>query len=236
MRTPLVLTLMLSMVSTTALANPNRRGGPPYAVPAGAEVSLPGDPEMRDIRVTLRDLRGLISTLRNQAMVAEMQRRLDRVDRKLARLDTVRWNLIDTAAAFEADALRCNQALDLATRAPVPRLPRDPYREDWYPAEPTPPPGPLVTAPDELARIQGAIEQASFSKDKLAVLRSASRERAFTSEQVLTLVRGFSFGNDKVEAAALLHPKVVDPENWYVVYGAFDFESDKRKLRQRIGD
>ena len=43
------------------------------------------------------------------------------------------------------------------------------------------------------------------------------------------------FEKDKVEAAVLLHPHVVDPENWFQVYGAFDFDANKRKVRERVG-
>jgi hypothetical protein len=44
-----------------------------------------------------------------------------------------------------------------------------------------------------------------------------------------------TFGKDKVEVAALLFEAVVDPENWFEVYGALTFESDKRELRKRVG-
>ena len=95
------------------------------------------------------------------------------------------------------------------------------------------PPPPRVVSSGELSRIQGAIRSESFSDDKLAVLRDASRGRQFTSAQVRGLMDLFAFSDDKVDAAVILYPKVVDQQNWYTVYGALTFSSDKDALRAR---
>lgn len=219
----LTLLLPISASAGRPLAQPEsaaRRPSPHHMVP--------GDPEVKELRRSMRDLRGLISTLRNPAMIAEMERRLDRMDRQLARLDTARWNLIDTATALEAEAIDCARALDVAQRPPPP--PPEPIPEVWYPPEP------VITTPAELAAIRRAVQQATFDKDKLATLRGASRDRAFTVAQVRGLLDLFTFGKDKIQAAEMLHPLVVDLENWFQVYAAFEFESDRRKLRQRVGD
>ena len=95
------------------------------------------------------------------------------------------------------------------------------------------PPAPRVVSSSELHQIERSINRESFSDDQLAVLRSASRGRYFTSAQVLQLMRGFSFDDDKVEAAVILFPRVVDQQNWYTVYGGLTFSSDKTALRRR---
>ncbi|MFT4977699.1 MAG: hypothetical protein ACI8S6_003606 [Myxococcota bacterium] len=95
------------------------------------------------------------------------------------------------------------------------------------------PPPPRVTSSDELGRIESAIARESFSDDRLAVLRSASEGRRFTSTQVRRLMDQFTFSDDKIAAAVLLFPKVVDQQNWYTVYSALTFGSDKAELRQR---
>lgn len=215
------------------------RGVAVQAAPPQVAAELPGEAEMREVRDALDDLRGLANTLRNRSMTQEMKRKLDRVDRRLADLDVLRWDLIDSAAAYEAEALTCSQALDQALdrqrairrqRPP----PRERYREAWYP-EPEPP-GPATTTQADLANIRRAIDGASFRDDKLATLRSASRDRWFTCAQVITLMGEFSFGKDQVEAAAMLHPNVVDPNNWFSVYAALTFDKDRRDLRRRVGD
>ncbi|NOY25132.1 MAG: DUF4476 domain-containing protein [Oligoflexia bacterium] len=83
--------------------------------------------------------------------------------------------------------------------------------------------------------VQAAVQAEDFSTGKLALLRSAAADRWFSVDQVRQLVQGLSFGSDKVEAAAILYPHVVDLQNWYLVYDAFDFDSDKQALRDRVG-
>lgn len=87
----------------------------------------------------------------------------------------------------------------------------------------------------ELHQIRLAIDAESFSDDQLEVLRRAARGRAFTTAQVVQIMDLFAFGDDKVEAAAMLYETVVDPEQWYLVYPALSFSSDKSALRARTG-
>ena len=95
------------------------------------------------------------------------------------------------------------------------------------------PTAPRVVSSSELTQIERSIDRESFSDDQLAVLRSASRGRHFTSSQVIRLMNGFSFDDDKVEAAVILFPRVIDQQNWYTVYGGLTFSSDKTALRRR---
>ena len=91
--------------------------------------------------------------------------------------------------------------------------------------------------PNGLNALTDALGQEAFSEGRLRVLRSAvDAPSGFNVEQVLRLLESFDFGGDKVEAAAMLHPQVVDPEKWYLVYGAFDFDTDKEALRRQVGE
>ncbi len=91
--------------------------------------------------------------------------------------------------------------------------------------------------PNGLTELTDALGQEAFSEGRLRVLRSAvNAPSGFSVDQVLRLLESFDFGGDKVEAAAMLHPQVVDPERWYLVYGAFDFDTDKEALRRQVGE
>jgi len=92
---------------------------------------------------------------------------------------------------------------------------------------------PVVTSPEELSRIRDAVASENFSAEQFAVLNSASNGRKFTTAQVNTLMQLFNFSDDRIEVAVMLYPQVVDPQNWYTVYGALTFSSDKDELRQR---
>ena len=81
-----------------------------------------------------------------------------------------------------------------------------------------------------------ALDDADFSDEKLSVLRSAAATRHFLVDQVIAVLGRMTFDSDKIEAAALLHSRVVDRTNWYKVYGALDFDSSRAELKQRVGD
>ncbi len=83
--------------------------------------------------------------------------------------------------------------------------------------------------------LRAAIEGESFGDGKVAVLRAAAAGNWFTTDQVIELLPLFAFSDDRVEAAVVLYPRVLDPENWFRVYGAFDFDSDKDEVRRRLG-
>ena len=95
--------------------------------------------------------------------------------------------------------------------------------------------GPLRTSRADLERIIEVLESESFSDGKLSALRTVVPNRSFTVSQVIKMLDAFDFGDDKVSAASLLFAHVEDPENWYLVYGALDFDSDREALRRRTG-
>jgi hypothetical protein len=89
----------------------------------------------------------------------------------------------------------------------------------------------IVISGSDFSQLRSAVKSQVFGDDQLAMLRSASTGRAFTSDQVSELMRLFTFGDDRVAAAAMLYPQVVDPENWFIVYGRLTFSSEKDELR-----
>ena len=89
------------------------------------------------------------------------------------------------------------------------------------------------TSKQELKQILKALEAEAFSDSRLEALSSAKTGRTFTVNQVKTIVDSFSFGDDKVDAAAMLFDHVSDPENWFAVYDSLPFDSDRKALRKR---
>jgi hypothetical protein len=100
---------------------------------------------------------------------------------------------------------------------------------------PAPPPVVVVrtTSEPELLAILGAIQNEPFGDGKMAVMSSAISGRPFTASQAGRIMDAFTFDDDKVEAAAMLYPLVVDLQNWYTVYGHLTFSSSKDELRAR---
>jgi hypothetical protein len=87
----------------------------------------------------------------------------------------------------------------------------------------------------EFGQFLDELDAAAHSSDKLAIVTDAARYWRFTSDQVAAVVDHLSFGDDQVEAAATLHPRVVDPKNFHRVYKHLSHSSDREALRKRIG-
>ena len=97
------------------------------------------------------------------------------------------------------------------------------------------PQSPQVCDAGDFGRVLQSVKAESFSDARLGVLRDAVGGRWFDVAQVKTMMSVFSFGDEKIDAAVLMHPRVVDPQNWYQVYGTLTFDSEKDTLRKRLG-
>jgi len=89
-------------------------------------------------------------------------------------------------------------------------------------------------SPEAFSALLRMLEKASFSDEKYSIVKEAASKNYFTSEQVLQILREFDFEDDRLKVAKLLYPKVVDPENFFIVYDAFTFSSSKRELRKWV--
>ncbi len=75
---------------------------------------------------------------------------------------------------------------------------------------------------------------ASFDKDKIAMISSVARNSSFFSKQIQSLVGTMSFDKGKLEVAKVLYGVCVDKPNFYQVYDSFDFDASKRELSEYI--
>ncbi|MCB9664836.1 MAG: DUF4476 domain-containing protein [Alphaproteobacteria bacterium] len=150
----------------------------------------------------------------------------------------VRSQLQQRAAGMDHDLRALDRTLDQVDATPG-RGPRGPgpavqapppHRGGWAPA-----PGPVACDHGSFQRIVAAVDATPWSQERLALVREAARDRWFTVDQVLVLMDHVTWGSDKVEVAAMLHPHLVDPQDSYRLYGALTFSSDKASLRSRLG-
>ena len=75
---------------------------------------------------------------------------------------------------------------------------------------------------------------ASFDKDRLALISTTSRNTNFTSQQIYSLVKEMDFDGNKLEVSKMLYAKCADPRNYHLVFEAFDFDSNRAKLNDYI--
>ena len=75
---------------------------------------------------------------------------------------------------------------------------------------------------------------ASFDKDRMAMVATISRTTNFTAQQIYSLLKLMDFDANKLELAKSLYAKCTDQRNYHLVFEAFDFSSSKDKLNQYI--
>lgn len=103
------------------------------------------------------------------------------------------------------------------------------------PPQPPPPPQVYPISENQLQSLVRAINKESFGDGKLRVIEAAAPTQYFVVPQVMKLLQRFSFGEDKLNAVRLLWPRVLDRENSFQLYQAFNFPSEKEELRRIIG-
>lgn len=154
-----------------------------------------------------------------EAHLDRILRNIDAIDQLSMRHDRrSRWELRQRIGRLRDNVEQLRQALERAPERPAPR----------------PAPRPTALSAPEMHHLVHAIDQASYSNDKLAVLRDAARYAWFDTAQVMTLMDRFSFSADKVKAAALLYPRVLDPNHFYQVYQHLTFSSARQQLHRLI--
>lgn len=103
-------------------------------------------------------------------------------------------------------------------------------------APPPPPTSPEPMDDMDFARYLNAIKAKDFEDSKLATAKAPLRGQYLTAEQVAEVMRAFDFEATRVEFAILAHPRCVDPSNYYLTYGAFDFELSIEELEEAIAE
>ena len=78
------------------------------------------------------------------------------------------------------------------------------------------------------------LKKAPFESDRMDIVRTAAKDNFFTSEQVRKIMETFQFDENRIRVARILYPRVVDRENFFVVYSALDHSSSREELRKWI--
>ena len=94
---------------------------------------------------------------------------------------------------------------------------------------------PVACSTEDFNSVVLRVAAESFDSGKLELLADATVDRWYTAAQVRRMLEEFSFDRDKIEAAVVMHPRVVDMKNWFKVHDAFSFDSSKEELRRRVG-
>lgn len=174
---------------------------------------------------SLANARAELAEIRSLLIHADSRRDQRRVERRLARLDLMLSGTERSLSVWDRSLRRVGWQY----------VPHQPPPEVWT-FEPEPEPVEVVYAIEDadLERLLDLMDDAAFSEEKLAYVQDAVQHHWFTASQARRVIAAQTFGDDKVAAGVMLHEVCIDPENWLVVYGAFDFQSYAHSLRKRL--
>ncbi|MEO0472034.1 MAG: DUF4476 domain-containing protein [Bacteroidota bacterium] len=76
-----------------------------------------------------------------------------------------------------------------------------------------------------------AIRSQSFSRERMQMARQIVSSNCVSSRQVKRILKQFRFDKDQVAFAQFAYHKVVDPENYHVIFDVFDFSSSVNRVQ-----
>lgn len=79
-----------------------------------------------------------------------------------------------------------------------------------------------------------ALKRNNFDDAKLDFVRSEARNTGFTAQQIAEILKNFSFDDRRLQAGKLLYGNCVDPQNFFIVYNTFSFDSNRRALMEFV--
>ena len=102
--------------------------------------------------------------------------------------------------------------------------------------------GPVRTAdwaPPAFQALLDAIKSASksspgttFSANQMTVIEQAAGYNHFLVAQLKQIVTTLSFSANQVRAVELIAPRLVDPQNGYLLFDAFTFSGDQQQVKR----
>ncbi len=121
----------------------------------------------------------------------------------------------------------CNGACGTANNTPLPPPSCEPnvnYGNNNYYN------GPMPMPEGAFANFLRAIEERTFDSQKLNVAELGIEQNYFTTAQIRRITETFTYDNSRLKVAKMAYTKVVDPENYTIIFDVFTFDSSVEKL------
>jgi hypothetical protein len=218
------------LTAVTASAQSSQPMTPPPGKAVGTQPPI-SSPSMRgdNDNEFRRDRRGTLVVVEREDL-----------EQRLARMEQLLGDAFERGGRGQGKAkLReaydeLNDIRDMLADAPEARS--GGYNRGPLPPSPAPAPAPVYQpiAERELQRIMNAMSREPFGDDKMNVLEGAAGNNYFTVNQVLQVLPQFQFSKDRLEAVRVLWTRVLDRQNSFQLYNAFQFSNDKAELKRII--
>ena len=81
---------------------------------------------------------------------------------------------------------------------------------------------------------KSSVSSKSFSDSKMTTAKQITQTNCLTAQQIKEMTMLFDFETDRVTYASFAHKRCTDPQNYFIVNDAFEFESSIEELNQNI--
>jgi hypothetical protein len=178
-----------------------------------------------------------IEKRRMEWMMGRMDRQLSELQDRARGGDRKTINMLRDELTDLREMLNNAQVLGPPNMQQPPGPPPPVYQQPPPVVVQPPPAQPIVGPMPErpFRQLLDAMHRESFANDRLRVLEQAAPTNWFMVQQVQELLGQFEFPADRLKAVRAVRGRIVDPNNSFQLYGAFEFPRDKEELRRILG-
>jgi hypothetical protein len=87
---------------------------------------------------------------------------------------------------------------------------------------------------EDFAKLLKNLKDQSFDEQKVEFIKTFVKGRPLNCEQATELLKTLSFDDGRIQAAIILHPGLVDAENFFEVLKVFPFDSSRQQVMEAI--
>ncbi|HRX81252.1 MAG TPA: DUF4476 domain-containing protein [Pirellulaceae bacterium] len=92
----------------------------------------------------------------------------------------------------------------------------------------------LPMSDEDFAKLLANLKEQSFDEQKLEFVKTFVKGRPLNCDQASKLLKTFSFDDDRIAAAVIVHPGLVDSENFFEVLKIFPFDSSRKQVMEAV--
>jgi predicted RND superfamily exporter protein len=82
--------------------------------------------------------------------------------------------------------------------------------------------------------LKSAIQEESFSSNRIDIIKTAAEKNNFTVHQVIEITGLMTYSEERVSTIRILYPWIIDKENSMLLFNAMTFASEKEEIKEII--
>ncbi|WP_426058430.1 DUF4476 domain-containing protein [Hymenobacter sp. B1770] len=91
-----------------------------------------------------------------------------------------------------------------------------------------------IMAPQDVDALIQAVQQRPFEASKLSIAKEALAQSSLQTDDLKRLLRTMEFEASRIELAKYAHSHLTDPQNFYRIYEAFEYDASVQEVQQAV--